>query len=237
MYVYMSVHTSNLAVGYIRVSTEEQALEGVSLDAQRSKIEAWSTAHGFSLIGICEDAGISGSSAAKRKGLKEAVALASKNKAALVVHSLSRLARSLRDAIVITDDLEKAKADLVSLTESIDTTTASGRMFFHILAALSQFERDLISERTHAAMEHKRLKQERFSRRPPYGFDFSSDGKGLTKNRTEHRLIKRMLSWRERGETLREICARLELEGAPTKSGGSWYPLTVRAILNRHVKE
>ena len=82
------------AFGYARVSTEGQAVDGVSLDAQRAKIEAWCTAHGYDLVTTFEDAGISGGRADNRPGLQDAMDAACGEGAALVTYSLSRLARS-----------------------------------------------------------------------------------------------------------------------------------------------
>jgi len=113
--------TMKKAIGYLRVSTAGQATDGVSLDAQRERIEAWAKAHDFELLGIQRDAGISGGKASNRPGLQKALDLACKERAALVVYSLSRLARSTRDALEISARLDKAGADLVSLSESIDT--------------------------------------------------------------------------------------------------------------------
>ena len=115
------------AVAYVRVSTEDQAQEGVSLAAQRSKLRAWCDLHDHDLITIHEDAGISGASAEKRPGLQAALNEACRKKAVLLVFSLSRLARSTMDALLISERLERAGADLVSLSEKIDTTTAAGR--------------------------------------------------------------------------------------------------------------
>jgi len=138
------------AVGYIRVSTAGQANEGVSLDAQGARIRAWCEANGYALTRILSDAGVSGKRADKRARLQAALSDACKLRGALVVYSLSRLARSTKDAIGIAERLDKAGADLVSLTERIDTTTAAGKMVFRMRAVLAEFERDLVSERTTA---------------------------------------------------------------------------------------
>src|SRR5690348_16798834 len=108
------------AVGYARVSTDMQASDGVSLDAQKAKIRAWCEANGYTLAGLHVDAGLSGCRSDNRPGLQEALAAACKRKAALVVYSLSRLARSTKDAIAISERLAKNGADLVSLSERID---------------------------------------------------------------------------------------------------------------------
>lgn len=150
------------AVGYVRVSTEEQAREGVSLDAQRDRIEAWCRSHKIApeSAQTHADEGMSGKRADNRKGLQAALEAACASRCALVVYSLSRLARSTRDMLTIAERLEKAGADLVSLSESIDTTSAAGKMMFRMLAVLAEFERDLISERTRGGLAYKRARGE-----------------------------------------------------------------------------
>lgn len=130
------------AIGYVRVSTEDQATEGVSLDAQKAKLAAWCLANDYEL---------SGGRADNRPGLQSAIEEACKTKSALVVYSLSRLARSTKDTIAIDEQLDKAGADLVSLSEKIDTTSAAGKMIFRMLAVMAEFEKDQISERTKMA--------------------------------------------------------------------------------------
>jgi DNA invertase Pin-like site-specific DNA recombinase len=137
-------------IGYCRVSTIEQAQSGLGLEAQRAKITAWAAERGLELT-IYEDAGITGTSMEGRPAL-EAALKAAQGGTVLVAYSLSRFARSTRDMLLIAERLKRQGADLVSLTESIDTTTATGRLVFTLLSALSQFERDLTSERTKAAL-------------------------------------------------------------------------------------
>ena len=131
------------AVGYIRVSTQEQAKDGDSLAAQRAKIEAWCVVNDYELKAIYEDAGVSGTKA-DRDGLQEAIQATGKGDA-LVVYSLSRLTRNTRHMLQLSEHLEKQGTDIVSLTEKIDTTTASGKMVFRMMAVLNEFERDQIS--------------------------------------------------------------------------------------------
>jgi site-specific DNA recombinase len=137
-------------IGYCRVSTMEQAESGLGLEAQRAAISAWAASRGLEVT-IYEDAGITGTSMEKRPALEQALC-AAQSGSILVAYSLSRFARSTRDMLIIAERLKRQGADLVSLTESIDTTTATGRLVFTLLSALSQFERDLTSERTKAAL-------------------------------------------------------------------------------------
>jgi DNA invertase Pin-like site-specific DNA recombinase len=221
------------AIGYIRVSTTDQALEGVSLEAQRSRIDAWCLANGFDLVCVHEDAGISGGRADNRPGLQQAIEDACSHKAAVVVYSLSRLGRSMRDVLDITARLDKCGADLVSLSEKIDTTSAAGRMLFHILAALAQFERDLTAERTLAAMAHMRQNNRRISGRIPFGYNLAADGVSLVVNAQEESVINEMVKLRSGGCTLQAIANQLNARGVTSKTGGKWVPKTVRGVLLR----
>ena len=221
------------AIGYIRVSTEGQAVDGVSLDTQRAKIEAWCLANDFELAGLFVDAGISGKRADNRPELQKALTAVTKNHGALVVYSLSRLARSTKDTIIIGELLGKAGADLVSLSEKIDTTTAAGKMVFQMLAVLAEFERNQISERTSAAMAHMRT-QGRFLGQLPFGYDLADDGETLVPNADELEAVSLIQALRTKGYSLRAIATELEAAQVPTKAGNiRWTHTAVKSILNR----
>lgn len=228
-------NTNNTAVAYIRVSTEGQATEGVSLAAQRAKIEAWADLNGYTLAGCYVDAGLSGGRADNRPALQEALDAATKGKAALIVYSLSRLARSTRDCIAIAERLDKAGADLVSLSEKIDTTTAAGRMIFRMLAVLAEFERDQIAERTATAMQHKATKGEYTGGAAPYGWRVGADGVNLEAVEAEQTVIRAALELRGEGLSLRAVGDRLAAEGFLPRSGGAWHAKTVRDLLRAKV--
>jgi len=223
------------AIGYIRVSTEGQAVDGVSLAAQRAKLDAWCQANDYRLAAVYADRGISGCRADNRPELANALDHATKAKAALVVYSLSRLARSTADTLQIADRIERAGADLVSLTERIDTTSAAGKMVFRMLAVLAEFERDLVSERTTAALQHKRAKGERVGK-VPFGFDLADDGVNLIPNDTEQRCINDIETLRAKGYSLRSIAGELTRRNITTKEGNStWTHTAVKRILDRAV--
>jgi site-specific DNA recombinase len=219
------------AIGYVRVSTQEQVVEGVSLDAQKAKIEAWAMLNNCELVGVVQDAGISGKRSDNRPGLQAALIEACERRAALVVYSLSRVSRSTQETLRMAEKLEKAGADLVSLSEQIDTTSAAGKMIFRILAVMAEFERDLISERTKTALAHKRMQGQKTGGYVPFGYD-SVEGK-LTKNAVEIEAVALIEELRKRGDTLRPICAELERRGIQTKRGRSWRPMQVSRILKR----
>ena len=217
------------AIGYVRVSTEQQADEGVSLEAQKVKIRAWCELNDYELVGVYEDAGISGKNMTKRPGLNEALDNAGKDMA-LVVHSLSRLARSTKDCIEIAEQLKDNKCDLVSLTEKIDTSSAMGEFFFTLIAALGQMERKLIGERTTAALAHKKAKGEKYA---PVPFGYKEIEGKLEAVKKETQLIAEIVSRRQAGETLQAIAGWLNDQGIIGKQGGKWYASSVSYVLKR----
>jgi DNA invertase Pin-like site-specific DNA recombinase len=205
------------AIGYIRVSTTGQAEEGVSLAAQKEKITAWATLNDVELVAIHSDEGISGKSSENRKALQGAIEVACDLKAVLVVYSISRMSRRL----AIAEHLEKAGADLVSLSEQIDTTSAAGKMVFRMMAVLAEFERDLVSERTKAALAHKRAKGQRVGN-IAYGYWLAEDGEALEADDQEQGVLKSILRLRKRGYSLQKIADKLNSKGHRTRSGSEW---------------
>ncbi len=219
------------AVGYVRVSTERQASEGVSLEAQEARLRAWAAAQGMELGSVHVDAGLSGGKAWNRPGLQAALSEACRRRAPLVVYSLSRMARSTKDALAIAERLDKAGADLVSLSESIDTTSAAGKMVFRMLAVLAEFERDLVSERTTSALAFKRRQGERISGKIPYGYRLSEDG--LEPIEEEQAAIRLMVGLRESGLSLRAIAGELERRQIRRQNGGHVWPSNVVLMILR----
>lgn len=226
-------NTSPPAIGYCRVSTELQAQEGVSLEAQQARIRVWCEGNGYTLVRVHVDAGLSGSRSDNRPALQAALNEACRTQAALVVYSLSRLARSTKDAITISERLAKSGADLVSLSERIDTTSAAGKMIFRMLAVLAEFERDQISERTKGAMAHLRRQGRRISRHIPYGFSLADDGTTLLPHPAEQHGLARIRALRLEGLSLRQIAAVLTRSKIPTKTGCSWTAKVIHSLLQR----
>ncbi len=223
------------AIGYVRVSSAGQAENGVSLDAQRAKIRAWCDVNDYTLGQVYTDAGMSGKRADNRVGLQDALQTACKKRGtAIVVYSLSRLARSTRDAINIAERLDKAGADLVSMSEHIDTTTAAGKMVFRMLAVLAEFERDLVSERTRTALAHKKANGERIGT-IPFGWRVADDGVRLIEVPDQQRVLRLISRMRSRGRTYKAIGERLTNFNVPTPTGKSsrWSTRSVHSIAKR----
>lgn len=223
------------AVAYCRVSTASQSEEGVSLDMQRDRIAAWCVGNGYDLDAVFIET-MSGARAANRPELQRALVHASKVRGVLVVYSLSRLARSVRDTLDIAERLERAQANLASLTERIDTNSALGKMVFRLLSTLNEFERDQLAERTESAMAHLRRAGRRISHKIPFGYQLAGDGATLVPDAPEQHVLVQMRLWRSESVSLGGIAARLAAAGVCTKEGGRWHPSTVKAILDRQRK-
>lgn len=223
------------AFGYCRVSTTEQQDEGVSLLHQQERIGAWAKANGHELAGMYVEAR-SGGRADNRPELKKAVVAAWREGGILVVYSLSRFSRSVRDTLALADQLEKSGANLASLSESLDTSNAVGKMFFRLMSVLAEFERDQLRERTTHAMSHLRQHKKRISYKIPMGYDLAADGVTLLPNQREQEVIGTIVARRSSGMTLWAVARSMEADGVPTKMGGKWSPKTVLAILRRHEK-
>jgi len=238
--VYIEFHVAHMigrevmpATGYVRVSTVDQAEEGISIEAQEERIRAWCLSSDVELKSVFIDRGLSGKRADNREGLQTALDEVQRERGVLVVYSLSRLARSTSDTLTISERLDRSGCDLVSLSEKIDTTSAAGKMLFRMLAVLNEFERDIISERTREAMNFKRTRGERVGT-VPYGFDVSPDGVSLSTNKQEQEVIQLIGNWHSSGKSLRAIAQELNIRDIPTKQRrGNWNHSSVSTIVKR----
>lgn len=217
------------AIGYVRVSTQGQADEGVSLEAQEAKIRAWCELHDAELVSLFVDAGISGSSMKGREGLESALKATGKGMV-LVCYSISRLARSTKDLLHIAETIQARRAGLVSVTEQIDTASAMGEFFFTVMGAIATLERKVTAERTKMALAHKKAKGEIYAP-VPFGFD-GIDGR-LVEVQAEAKVVEEIMQRRRDGISFGKIAKSLNAHGIEGKRGGRWYPSTVRYLIQR----
>lgn len=219
-------------VAYIRVSSTDQAENGHSLAVQREKVELYAKLHGLELVAVIEDAGVSAKTL-DRPGLNSALAILDQGKAtALLVCKLDRLTRRVADLgkLIETHFGEKGKAALMSVADSIDTRSAAGRLVLNVLASVSQWEREIIVERTTDTMQSLKASGKVYSR-PVMGFD--AIGGKLIENQTEQALIARIASMRSAGQSFGKIADTLNTEGVQTKRGGAWRASTIKQISDR----
>jgi DNA invertase Pin-like site-specific DNA recombinase len=220
------------AIGYIRVSTDQQADRGVSLDAQRERVRAMAIVQGAELLDVIVDGGESAKSL-NRPGLQRVLALVNAGKVkAVIVAKLDRLTRSVKDLCELLELFEKRGVALISVAESLDTASAAGRLVITIMGAVSQWEREAIGERTREALRHKRGKGERVGN-IAYGFRLAGDGKHLEPHPVEQAVLSAIQNLRHGGHTLRGIAAALNRQGHRTRCGSEWRLESVVRVLKR----
>ena len=211
--------TRTRAVAYLRVSTDKQADLGVSLDAQRAKVEAYTALYELDLVALEVDAGISAKTL-DRPALANALGMLDSGEAdAILVVKLDRLTRSVRDLGDLVDRyFASGRWALLSVSEQIDTRTAAGRLVLNVLASVAQWEREATGERTAAALAHKAARGERVGA-VPYGFDLADDGVRLVPNEAEQAVIAEAVELRAAGLSLRAVSAELDRRGFRSRNG------------------
>lgn len=215
------------AIGYIRVSTEEQAAHGISLDAQRAKIEAYALTKDLELVGIIEDAGKSAKDL-KRPGVQEVLKKARRKEIdAVIIVKLDRMFRCTVDALNTAQDFDRRGVALHSIHESLDTQSAMGKFFFTLTAALAEMERGLIGERTRSALARKKERREVYGE-VPYGYDVV--GGSLVDNSQEQQVKARVGKMRHDGMSYQRIADALNADGVPTKKGCTWTAMQVSRV-------
>jgi site-specific DNA recombinase len=219
-------------VAYVRVSTQDQANEGASLDAQEARIAAYCVAMGFDVSEVIRDAGESAKSLQRPGMAKILEGVRSGVVERVVILKLDRLTRSTRDLADLLELFAKANAALISVTENLDTASACGRLVLNVLGVVAQWEREAIGERTATALAHKR------QRRTAYGvtpFGFVRVGDALIPEPKEQTALKEAAQMDRDGSSFREIAARLTERGVMPHRGKAWHASSVRAMLRSRI--
>jgi site-specific DNA recombinase len=218
------------AIGYLRVSTDRQADQGFSLEAQSARIQAMATVQSADLLEVVVDGGESAKNM-NRPGLRRVLALVETGKVdAVIVAKLDRLTRSVKDLCELLALFERKSVALISVAESLDTGSAAGRLVITIMGAVSQWEREAIGERTRDVLRHKRSCGERVGN-IHYGYRLSADGKHVEPDAAEQAVLVTIRDLRARHRSLREIAAALNASGALTRRGTEWRHEYVKNVI------
>lgn len=208
--------TTPRALGYVRVSTEEQARSGLGLEAQERAIRTAAEHRGWDLADVIIDAGVSGSKS-DRPGLTDALARMRRHEADyLIVAKLDRLSRSVRDGADVIDQANRQGWALVDLGSGVDMSTPAGEMVAGVLLSAAQYERRLIGVRTREGLAEAKARGVKLGQQTAY-----SDA-----------LLERIRGMRDSGMSLRAIAQALTMEGVATAKGGAWHASSVRSVLN-----
>lgn len=206
-----------LTVAYCRVSTDEQAAEGFSIEGQTEKLKAYATLHDLGEVVVVADPGWSGKDT-NRPGLQQLLAMVGDGHVAhVLIWRLDRLSRNLGDLIDLADRLGQADVGLHSFCERIDLSSATGRMFYNVLGSFAQFYREQLAENVTMGMSQA-MRQGRWVNRPPTGYDMVN---GYLEPNASAATVRRVFRMRGDGASQTEIA----------EATGVHYS-TVRAILH-----
>lgn len=229
-------------IGYVRVSTDEQAENGVSLAAQRRKIRAQCEAQGYELIRIESDEGISGTvSPSQRPALSAALASIEEGEAdGLCCIKLDRLGRRTRDILELADDADRNGWRLDVIQERLDTGSPVGRFVLTIFASLAELERDQIALRTQDAVDHVAKEGRARSRWTPYGFrnqdgNFATragDKRPLVPHSAEQKAIRKLQRLQNQGVSVRAAVRKMGKALNP-RTGKAWTASSIQSIFKR----
>jgi site-specific DNA recombinase len=204
----MKIQKSPLVAIYSRVSTEEQAKEGLSVDAQIEKCEAYCKARGWEVYRVYKDAGFSAGSL-ERPSMELMLRDAQEKRFNIIlVYKIDRFSRKLRDLILTLEDLKEKGINFTSVTEQIDTTSAMGEAFFQIIGVFAQLERGMVKERVELAFDRKIGLGESLSR-APLGYVYQN--KKLVPDPENASKIKEIFGMWDAGVNYKVICNKFNL--------------------------
>jgi site-specific DNA recombinase len=190
-----------LTVAYCRVSTEEQAEEGFSIEGQANRLRSYAELRELGSVTVIEDPGLSGKDL-NRPGLQQVLSMVEAGHVEhVLVWRLDRLSRNLGDLIVLADMMCQREIGLHSFTENLDLSSATGRMFYNILGTFAQFYREQLSENVRMGM-HQAVRQGRWINRPPTGYDLVD---GLLVPNDDAFRVREVFRLRAAGQSFRAI--------------------------------
>ena len=223
---------------YLRVSTDDQASNGYGLDVQREKCRAMATVKGWEVVAEYPDDGVSGTlDATDRPGLSALLDAARAGEVdAVLVLALDRLGRRTSLVLSLVERLSAAGVDVVSVKESLDTTTPAGRFVLTMFAALAQLERDNIVQRTTDGRNARGHRDGERGGTVPLGYVRVRNEKGkaigVAVDDTAAEVVRTIFNLRSQGYPLRAIANRLNDEHVPAPRGGTWYAPAVKVVLD-----
>ncbi|WP_080832426.1 recombinase family protein [Cohnella massiliensis] len=218
------------AVGYIRVSTDEQVREGYSLDNQIKEIEKKCEREEWELLKIFDDKGVSGALLEQRTGLKSMLKFIKERKVNyLVIYKMSRLSRKIFDIVNIAEFLEKNSTYLISVEDKIDTSNPMGKYFLVFSSIIADMERENIIVQVKGGMSQKARQGEWNGGEPPLGYDLVD--KKLVINVEEAEIVKLIYSEYLKGSAYLAIAEMLNQRTIKTKKGKNFSGTSVKGIL------
>ena len=223
----MDAEINKIAI-YTRVSTEDQAKEGFSLDAQLDKLRSYCKARDWIIAGEYIDDGYSGRNV-KRPAYYQMLEELD-NWDILLVIKMDRIHRNSKNFMLMMEDLKKQGKEFVSMTESLDTSTAMGRFVMDIIQRIAQLESEQIGERVYIGMEQKaKTNGGILGFNIPYGYNYENSK--LIINDNEASQVKKIFKLYLDGYSMKKISGMLNEKEIPTKQNKNWGSQTISTIL------
>lgn len=223
-----SSKTKRVAI-YIRVSTDEQAKEGYSIPAQRERLTAYVTSQGWEVADYYVDEGISAKDTDRPELQRMLGDMRQGEIDVVLVYRLDRLTRSVLDLYTLLQEFEEYNVKFKSATEVYDTTTAIGRLFITLVAALAQWERENLGERTKFGKEEKARQGKRPGGKAPYGYD--KIGEELVINEQEAKVVRLIFQLYAKHFNMNIVSEKLYEQGIRTKNNAVFSINTIGKIL------
>lgn len=222
------------AVKYKRVSTTMQTEEGVSLDNQDERIDAFCKSQGWMLVSEFADEGISAKDIENRPGIQDLIeAIKRREFDVVVVYKLDRLVRRVKDLHELLQIMDEYDVKFKSVTEPFDTTTPAGRLFITMVAAIAEWERETIAERVYDSLKYRAEQGLRNGGPAPYGYQYDENF-DLVKNEEQAKNVKFIFDkYKTTGST--NIAKELNKKGERTGTDSLWSDFAVRAILKNPI--
>jgi DNA invertase Pin-like site-specific DNA recombinase len=214
---------------YIRVSTEEQAEEGYSLEAQQERLVAYCEAQGWDVADIYADRGHTGRKITTRAEYQRMMAENGKWDNVLVL-KMDRIHRNSKNFMIMMENLEKWGKKFTSMQEELDTSTSIGRFVVDMIQRIAQLESEQIGERTYMGMAQKAETGGLLGFNPPFGYDIDSNDLVLRDGEAE--VVREMFLAYISGSSMNDIAQILNGRGVFTRRGSRWTLYSVRQILH-----
>lgn len=214
------------------MSTEEQAKDGFSVNAQKDKLTKYAEINEWNIVDYYIDEGISGKNIKDRTEVNRLINDIKEGKIEnVLIYKLDRLTRSMKDLLYLIDLFEKYNCNFNSQTEKIDSSNAVGRMFIKIIGIFAEFERENLAERVTLGYEQKTKEGNYTNCNGVYGYDYIKGG-NLVVNKEEAYYVRKIFKWYLNGDSMLKIATKLRELNVPTKRGGKWNQSTINSILN-----
>ena len=215
---------------YVRVSTEMQ-VENNSLTTQETQLKAWAEGHGWVVVKVFADAGLSAKDT-KRPAFQQMIRWAKDGRIdVILVTKIDRISRNLSDLLGLIDDLKDWGVDFVAASQSFDTSTPMGMLILNILGSFAQFEREMTGERVRENMRERAKSGLWSGGRTPFGYRLDDETKRLEVNRREAKIVRAVFDEYLRTRSVRRTITTMNAAKQWNRAGKPWSRATIRRML------